>query len=304
MRHPLRILPAALLAALATAAFAQVPAVRGSAGGTAATSGGTTSTNGNSLGVSVQNVQGGSGSSAATTAPTTPTTTDRTGAGFLPNGSTVSGVQATVQQPTGSNVSAGTGGNPLANNPAHFAIRPDGTVVINYSNATLTPENFPRDANGNFVPQGAELGRSPGQTSTGTAAGNSSQGLNAPRGTLGVAGVNGAGDGASGSSVVQGNVFPNTLAPGVVVGGVATWGTDMTGQGDLGSGARASSTAAGTSRATNVATTPIYDMATRSAAAREANRRARGDTPRIIGIAPRTENDRTDQIPDDRIIRY
>ena len=50
--------------------------------------------------------------------------------------------------------------------------------------------------------------------------------------------------------------------------------------------------------------TPTYDMVTRAVAARDLNRRARGQTPRIYGIAPRTNNDRTDQMPDDPIIRY
>jgi hypothetical protein len=38
--------------------------------------------------------------------------------------------------------------------------------------------------------------------------------------------------------------------------------------------------------------------------AKEQRRRARGDEPRVYGIAPRTERDLTKQMPDDPIIRY
>jgi hypothetical protein len=50
--------------------------------------------------------------------------------------------------------------------------------------------------------------------------------------------------------------------------------------------------------------TPLLDRATRNAEQREAHRRASGNPPRIIGIAPRTDADRTDEMPDDPIIRY
>lgn len=50
--------------------------------------------------------------------------------------------------------------------------------------------------------------------------------------------------------------------------------------------------------------TPLLDQATRRAEQREASRRATGNPPRIIGIAPRTDVDRTDEMPDDPIIRY
>jgi hypothetical protein len=55
---------------------------------------------------------------------------------------------------------------------------------------------------------------------------------------------------------------------------------------------------------TTVITTPLLDAATRDVEARTLRQRARGEQPRVIGIAPRTDNDRTDQMPDDRIIRY
>ena len=45
-------------------------------------------------------------------------------------------------------------------------------------------------------------------------------------------------------------------------------------------------------------------MAARAGMAKALNRRAKGQAPRIIGIAPRTDVDRTDQMPDDPVIRY
>jgi|SRR5690348_501524 len=59
-----------------------------------------------------------------------------------------------------------------------------------------------------------------------------------------------------------------------------------------------------TSSGTTLMNTPIFDQAARNGQAREARRRAAGDEPRVIGIAPRTERDLTWQMPDDPIIRY
>jgi hypothetical protein len=50
--------------------------------------------------------------------------------------------------------------------------------------------------------------------------------------------------------------------------------------------------------------TPLLDQVTRTETAKQARRRAEGREPRVIGIAPRTDVDRTDQMPDDPIIRY
>jgi hypothetical protein len=50
--------------------------------------------------------------------------------------------------------------------------------------------------------------------------------------------------------------------------------------------------------------TPLFDQAAREGRAKEARRRARGEEPRVYGIAPNTERDLTWQMPDDRIIRY
>ena len=53
-----------------------------------------------------------------------------------------------------------------------------------------------------------------------------------------------------------------------------------------------------------VLNTPIFDQAAREGRAKEARRRARGEEPRVYGIAPRTDRDLTWQMPDDPIIRY
>ncbi|MDQ3024949.1 MAG: hypothetical protein M3R58_00380 [Pseudomonadota bacterium] len=50
--------------------------------------------------------------------------------------------------------------------------------------------------------------------------------------------------------------------------------------------------------------TPLLDQTTREAQARETRRRNAKQEPRIIGIAPNTDRDLTNQMPDDRIIRY
>lgn len=50
--------------------------------------------------------------------------------------------------------------------------------------------------------------------------------------------------------------------------------------------------------------TPLFELTARQGAAKEAARRARGEEPRVYGIAPRTDRDLTKQMPDDPIIRY
>lgn len=55
---------------------------------------------------------------------------------------------------------------------------------------------------------------------------------------------------------------------------------------------------------TIIMSTPLLDQATRDELAREAKQRRTGQQPRIIGIAPRTNADKTNQMPDDPVIRY
>ena len=52
------------------------------------------------------------------------------------------------------------------------------------------------------------------------------------------------------------------------------------------------------------APTPLFELTARQGAAKEASRRARGEEPRVYGIAPRTDRDLTRQMPDDPVIRY
>ena len=136
------------------------------------------------------------------------------------------------------------------------------------------------------------LGQSPGQTSSGTAVGNSSPGLDVDSATLGSdvgtfgtdAGILGAGGVAFGTD------------PAFVPGNAAV---DVNGQ-------RVGSAGAGPGPAASqvtVLTTPTLDATVRDARDRMARQAAEGQ-PRIIGIAPRTDADLTDQMPDDRIIRY
>lgn len=106
------------------------------------------------------------------------------------------------------------------------------------------------------------------------------------------------------------------LANGFVVPGIVT---DVGAVGDAGNGVNANGERvanAGGNAANNgappnsivaggnVFTLPLYDATTKAATAREIRRRERGQEPRVIGMAPRTDNDLTWQMPDDRIIRY
>lgn len=249
-----------------------------------------------------------SGGAATPGTPTPAAQAPAARAAFVPNGSTTAGVAAPPGVSTVPPVNPGTG-NPISFNPTRFTVMPDGSVLVNYNNAPLTPENAVRDANGNFgPPNGNPANATPG---TGTPLQNARTvaGVGSVVGNAAATDVNGN----PASTVVNGNVFPSNLAPGVVLGGVATVPALDPGQQVDANGERVVSLGGvGSTRAVAVvpsapqpsAQTPIYDMATRAATARDASRRARGDTPRIFGIAPRTENDRTDQIPDDRIIRY
>jgi hypothetical protein len=62
--------------------------------------------------------------------------------------------------------------------------------------------------------------------------------------------------------------------------------------------------AASSTSTTTIVSTPLLDKATRDASAREARERRSGQEPRIIGIAPRTNADKVNQMPDDPVIRY
>jgi hypothetical protein len=66
----------------------------------------------------------------------------------------------------------------------------------------------------------------------------------------------------------------------------------------------APSAAANANQAAAPAPTPLFELAARQGMAKEARRKARGEEPRVYGIAPRTDRDLTNQMPDDPIIRY
>lgn len=139
-----------------------------------------------------------------------------------------------------------------------------------------------------------QVGLSPGQTSTGTAAGNEPSGLENST-TTGTFTQNG-------TATLTGIATPigaaSTVVPAGIVGGGGYGG---------GAGTALGGTAVAISPglpASSGSATPLLDQATRNAAQRDERRRATGNEPRIIGIAPRTNVDRTDEMPDDPIIRY
>jgi hypothetical protein len=118
------------------------------------------------------------------------------------------------------------------------------------------------------------LGQSVGQTSSGTLVGNSSPGI-----------VNAGVPVETG--LVGGLVPEGTVS---IIGGGST--------GFAGSVVQQQPAPAAPTQ------TPLFDQVAREGLAKEQRRRARGEEPRIIGIAPRTEADLSWQMPDDRIIRY
>lgn len=119
----------------------------------------------------------------------------------------------------------------------------------------------------------------------------------------GTAGVVGSAGTATGNGTTTGSsaVLPLdvTGAGGFIGGGVAYGG---------GGGAAATPAySAGTSTTVVVPATtptPLLNQVTNTEINREVRERAQGRTPRVIGIAPRTNVDRTNQMPDDPIIRY
>jgi hypothetical protein len=173
--------------------------------------------------------------------------------------------------------------------PAATATPPVLTAPSNLGNATdpFAPGGSFSNDNGN-----PELGISPGQTSPGTLSGNSGPGIGGGTETLGTNGGTVNGTATAGS---------NTVVPVDVMGGVAG--------GVYGAGGTPTAVAGGSNvtiaPAGNAgAAMPLLDQATRQEQQKEARRRAEGREPRIVGIAPRTDVDRTNEMPDDPIIRY
>jgi hypothetical protein len=112
----------------------------------------------------------------------------------------------------------------------------------------------------------------------------------------------------TGVSRITTNATPTTTATtDASAGGVATIVPEGTvsviGTGGAGTGIPASAVQQQPAPASPTST-PLFDQVAREGLAKDQRRRARGEEPRIIGIAPRTENDLSHQLPDDRIIRY
>lgn len=232
----------------------------------------------------------------------------------------VAAVALALSAPVAAAQSSGTGGgtgtrinSPASNAPTAPAAR-GGAGFSNSSgvggnrlpeNRTNVDRSLAQPAP--FAPGGAfsndsgnsALGQSPGQTSAGTATGNSGAGLDVGSATLGTGEALGTAgiDGNAGVAGTAGSGVPFGTA--TVVPGAA--GTDVNGQR---SGNPSGNGAGSMQSSTTIIATPTLDRTVRQAQAREQRRRAAGDEPRIIGIAPNTERDLTDQLPDDRIIRY
>lgn len=248
-------------------------------------------------------------SSAATAAGTTSsgtTGTNRTNPSLEP--------RAQVQTPP-------AGSEPVSSGPAFNRSedrRPPTDTTTASGFATTT--NDVTANNGNAAPVGSALGTSAGQTSAGTAgarsAGAGVTGITSPNlglsGTT-VASAQGTIVNANGSAV--NGVDGGTLTGNFIVPGAGFAGGGFTGgmgdpSGVNANGERVGSGGADFRAASNVvvapapAPTPIFNQAAARGAARDAARRARGDEPRIIGLAPRTDRDLSHQMPDDPIIRY
>lgn len=175
--------------------------------------------------------------------------------------------------------------------PSSTTAAASGPATPEFVNAAAADAPFRTTPNTpDAMPTGAALGQSPGQTSSGTAAGNSSSGIDAGSQNLGT--VNPAGA----------NVGNTALVPGVTIGGTTgvASGTGVNANGERIAGGTGSTVVANSASTP----TPIFELTARQGAEREARRRARGEEPRVYGIAPRTDRDLTHQMPDDPIIRY
>jgi hypothetical protein len=258
-----------------------------------ATAGGCRGTGGSSCTATTTNQVGTTGINVvpAPSAPSTTTSPDT--------------VSAPVASPSvGANAGAGAGATSTNNatGPASFG----SSARLDASGQPLRDSRQSADA----TPTGAALGRSPGQTSAGTASGNSGLGLGVGSDSLGTDGT-GANVGNTTSAGIgtpaTGTGLTTTLGVGgmVLPGGDDVTSASIGGVGSAQPGNGGGTSAAATARAPlTMSSTPLFDQAARSAAARESARRAQGRTPRIIGIAPNTDNDRTHEMPDDPIIRY
>ena len=233
------------------------------------------------------------GTTTTTSGSTVTTSTSNT----TPGGAVTGGVNSSAPSETipgagaGGNVgSSGVSNNVNTTTTSGVASR----EPIVTGDASLTGRVTPN--NPTAAATGSALGRSPGQTSSGTFAGNSSPGIT-PFGDTSLGTVFAGQEGTTG------------LPGGTSVGGVGVLGfgtTDMaTAGGSVTANGERSGSPVFTGQANpNMTPTPLFNATAAQGAAREARRRARGEEPRIFGIAPRTDRDLTHQMRDDPIIRY
>ena len=250
---------------------------------------------------------------AGTTAANTGTTgTTRTDLNLEP--------RAQVQAPPAGSAPASTG--PAFNRSEDRRPPTDTATTPTTASGFATTTNDVTPNSGNAAPLGSALGTSAGQTSAGTAgaqsAGAGVTGVTNPN--LGFSGTtvssaqgtivnaNGLNNGAGVNGLAGGTLAGNVIVPGAGFAGGGFTGGMGDASGVNANGERVGSGGADFRAANNVVVaptpTPIFNQAAARGAAREAARRARGDEPRIIGLAPRTDRDLTHQMPDDPIIRY
>jgi len=327
---------AALLAAagLADAAGVARQSATVAAPAASTSSGGTTSSSGTSIGTSSSSGTTTTGAGTTTTTGTASGTTSAALTGTVPTElnksqyvtSTVPAVAAPVTTNTNTSTGSASGAGGIGSatttfaNGAQYVVNGDGTVTFlsGVSNTQTTNTNtttatragtgigLAAGTTGSPVnPVAADVfGTSAGQTSTGTAAGNSSAGIVDSGAQLANANaaVTDFSAAAALGGLMGGRVYSYDTGAYVDAGsGVNANGERVVSMGGVGTG---NGNAVVASSATARTPTPTYDMVTRAAAAREANRRARGQTGRVVGLAPRTDNDRTSQMPDDPVIRY
>ncbi len=245
-----------LIIATGIAALAAFPALaQTGVSRTTGSTGTTTTISGNGTTTSATGTNG-------STVTTSDTTTASTAGGNATSTSSAFNVQA-LPPSSGTGTSSSVGGSGNATN-----ITTDPAAAANTRPAFGPGGAFSNDS-GNRA-----LGLSPGQTSSGTLAGNSSTGI--------VNASEPVGSGTVGTLVPEGNVS--------IIGGGSTGfaGTAVQQQ----------------AAPSPQAQTPLFDQVAREGLAKGQRRRARGEEPRIIGIAPRTDADLSWQMPDDKIIRY
>jgi hypothetical protein len=216
----------------------------------------------------------------------------------IPAAAQVAGMKASTNRTTASTFATSTtsaaGDNAVSSSPSTPATTSsvaagNAVQVQNVSTNPLGPTTQTEPA---FRPGGpfsndsgnSALGTSAGQSSSGTAAGNSSAGIGP--------------DGLPIATNPDGTAIPDVNNP--TVAGTASLVPEGNGS-FAGVNRQATSTVAVPVQNTP---TPLFNQAAREGRAREQARRARGDEPRVYGIAPNTERDLTWQMPDDRIIRY